>query len=155
MKYRKLRIAWSVAWGVVAVLLCTLWMRSYSRFDTVSCEDSVPPHQVDYALTSSGGHVFFHSFKMRSSHPAGRLWEVREGPARQIEWGNTTAGFKWFRDSIELSVVASHWFFVLVASSLAIVAWMIPRIIPRFSVRALLIATTLVAMGLGVVVWLR
>jgi hypothetical protein len=30
MKYRKLRIAWSVAWGVVAVLLCVLWVRSYS-----------------------------------------------------------------------------------------------------------------------------
>ena len=26
---RKLRIAWSVAWGVVAVLLCVLWVRSY------------------------------------------------------------------------------------------------------------------------------
>ena len=29
MKYRKLRIAWSVAWGVVAVLLIVLWVRSY------------------------------------------------------------------------------------------------------------------------------
>src|SRR4051794_17100143 len=29
MKYRKLRIAWSVAWGVAAVLLCVLWVRSY------------------------------------------------------------------------------------------------------------------------------
>ena len=29
MKFRKLRIAWSVAWGVVAVLLCVLWVRSY------------------------------------------------------------------------------------------------------------------------------
>ena len=29
MKHRKLRIAWSVAWGVVAVLLCVLWVRSY------------------------------------------------------------------------------------------------------------------------------
>ena len=31
MKYRKLRIAWSVAWGIVAVLLCVLWVRSYSH----------------------------------------------------------------------------------------------------------------------------
>src|SRR5689334_17632588 len=29
MKYRKLRMAWSVTWGVVAVLLCVLWVRSY------------------------------------------------------------------------------------------------------------------------------
>jgi len=29
MKYRKLRIVWSVVWGIAAVLLCVLWMRSY------------------------------------------------------------------------------------------------------------------------------
>ena len=29
MRFRKLRIAWSVAWGVVAVLLIVLWVRSY------------------------------------------------------------------------------------------------------------------------------
>jgi hypothetical protein len=33
MRYRKLRIAWSVAWGVLAVLLLTLWVRSYGRLD--------------------------------------------------------------------------------------------------------------------------
>ena len=26
MNYRKLRIAWSVAWGVIAMLLCVLWV---------------------------------------------------------------------------------------------------------------------------------
>ena len=31
MKYRKLRIAWSVGWGIVAVLLVVLWVRSYCR----------------------------------------------------------------------------------------------------------------------------
>src|SRR4051812_47765657 len=32
MKFRKLRIAWSVVWGVVAVLLILLWARSYWRW---------------------------------------------------------------------------------------------------------------------------
>src|SRR6185436_7674145 len=36
MKHHKLRIAWSVAWGVVAVLLCVLWVRSYSWADTLA-----------------------------------------------------------------------------------------------------------------------
>ena len=31
MKFRKLRIAWSVVWGVAAVLLIVLWVRSYWR----------------------------------------------------------------------------------------------------------------------------
>src|SRR4051812_23705941 len=34
MRYRKLRIASSVAWGVVAVLLIVLWIRSYWYFDS-------------------------------------------------------------------------------------------------------------------------
>jgi hypothetical protein len=35
VKYRKLRIGWSVAWGVVAVLIGLLWVRSYSWWDNV------------------------------------------------------------------------------------------------------------------------
>src|SRR5262245_20924320 len=30
VRFRKLRIAWSVMWGVVAVLVCVLWVLSYS-----------------------------------------------------------------------------------------------------------------------------
>src|SRR5262245_41449478 len=29
MRYRKLRIAWSVFWGLVCLLLSVLWVRSY------------------------------------------------------------------------------------------------------------------------------
>src|SRR3954471_5078772 len=35
MKYRKLRIAWSVGWGLLAVLLTVLWVRSYLMTDEV------------------------------------------------------------------------------------------------------------------------
>src|SRR5262245_54822270 len=35
MKYRKLRIAWSVVWGVVAVLLVVFWVRSYWHADQI------------------------------------------------------------------------------------------------------------------------
>ena len=40
MRYRKLRIAWSVGWGVVAVLLCVLWVRSYRWIDEVGVTGS-------------------------------------------------------------------------------------------------------------------
>ena len=29
MRFRKLRIAWSVTWGIACVLLIVLWVRSY------------------------------------------------------------------------------------------------------------------------------
>src|SRR4051794_6882666 len=33
MKFRKLRIAWSVFWGLACVLLIVLWVRSYQATD--------------------------------------------------------------------------------------------------------------------------
>jgi hypothetical protein len=33
MRFRELRIAWSVFWGVATVLLIVLWVRSYWRAD--------------------------------------------------------------------------------------------------------------------------
>jgi hypothetical protein len=36
MKHRKLRIAWSVAWGIVAALLVALWVRSYASRDILT-----------------------------------------------------------------------------------------------------------------------
>ena len=35
MRFRKLRIAWSVGWGIACVLLIVLWVRSYWYKDTV------------------------------------------------------------------------------------------------------------------------
>ena len=35
MRFRKLRIAWSVVWGLAAVLPIVLWVRSYSRIDAL------------------------------------------------------------------------------------------------------------------------
>jgi hypothetical protein len=35
MKYRKLRIVWSVAWGIVAVVFVVLWVRSHWWEDVI------------------------------------------------------------------------------------------------------------------------
>ena len=36
MRYRKLRIAWSVVWGLAAVLLIVLWVRSCYTSDGIN-----------------------------------------------------------------------------------------------------------------------
>ena len=36
MRFRKLRIAWSVGWGIACVLLIVLWVRSYWWVDMLS-----------------------------------------------------------------------------------------------------------------------
>ncbi len=53
MKHRKLRIAWSVAWGIVAVLLVVLWVRSCWQFDVVM----MTPYSI--MVTSNRGLVAF------------------------------------------------------------------------------------------------
>src|SRR5262245_23954492 len=55
-RYRKLRIAWSVAWGVVVVLLCVLWVRSYGG--RMSREVLVTP-EYRYYVHSVAGTVAF------------------------------------------------------------------------------------------------
>ena len=42
MRFRKLRIAWSVVWGLACVLLIALWVRSYWYWDDVTIA-SIPP----------------------------------------------------------------------------------------------------------------
>jgi hypothetical protein len=42
MKYRKVRMALSVWWGVMAVWLCVLWMDSYRNFGTGNLSSGIP-----------------------------------------------------------------------------------------------------------------
>jgi len=137
MKYRKLRIAWSVVWGLLAVLLIVFWVRSYSWSDCI--------------WTSHVG--------MCSATGVAQL-AVRSKPSNYLERQWTSAPAKTsifisprfaFRPAANLSYVnVPYWFLILTFSILAAAPW-----IRRFSLRTLLIATTLVAIVLGLIVWLR
>src|SRR5690349_20828765 len=62
MKHCKLRIAWSVAWGIAIVLLCVLWVRSYFTGD-------------NFALGGSRGSISGTSFRGQ----LGALWMPTSG----------------------------------------------------------------------------
>jgi hypothetical protein len=142
MKYRKLRITWSVAWGVVAVLLCVLWVRSYWYVDTFSLGS--------YGNTHWLGSI---SGELRYAKPRGQAhslqWNTlpRESLRRESPRGSIL-GFRGVMISSGIPIVP-HWFPLTIFTTLATVPW----IKWRFSLRALLIATTLVAVVLGLVVW--
>jgi hypothetical protein len=132
MRYRKLRIAWSVVWGLAAVLLIVLWVRSYSTLYQI---DTLP------TVTSNQGHVYIgetFSATGRTLIATNLLWHS----VRQID-GLLTINPRGTGLSIPDSCL------MLIAGALAAVPW-IPR---RFSLRTMLIATTLVAVVLGLVVW--
>src|SRR4051794_41164867 len=54
MRFRKLRIAWSVLWGLACVLLIVLWVRSYRGGDSITLYES---NAEAVPLTSTKGHI--------------------------------------------------------------------------------------------------
>src|SRR5262245_8875502 len=72
MRFRKLRIAWSVVWGVAAVLLLVLWVRSYWRLDEFGC-DGAPSTE---AVISQNGTLSA-SIVEEIGHPR---WHYSSGP---------------------------------------------------------------------------
>ena len=157
MKYRKLRIAWSVGWGLIAVLLCVLWVRSYDWYDSMSGDvlartEGESEVATSVIINSWGGVVLLHTsvnslvvrplykyWRLDSTYHAGFLWEDTWSFARRPSWRH-------------VRVTMPHWFLVLIATSFGALPWL-PWWSNRFSLRTLLLATTLVAVVLGSVAW--
>ena len=142
MRFRKLRIAWSVGWGVVVVLLCVLWVRSYWWWDNFS----------GGFVQSVRGTTFFYLppnttkatwDQTPMNNAATMLWEKILGPG-------PSARFGVMRGSGIRVVLLPHWFDILFVASIAAAPWLRWR----FSLRTLLIATTLVAAVLGLIAWM-
>jgi hypothetical protein len=139
LRFRKLRIAWSVGWGVVAVLLCVLWVRSYWRVEYVRA--GVPPACIE--IKSADGNVHFYRFS-----GDGKAFLNLES-LTYVEGNHAFASNSW--DSYDSwYIVIPDWFATFVAAALVAAPWLSWK----FSLRTLLISTTLVAVVLGLIVWL-
>ena len=163
MKYRKLRFAWSVAWGVVAVLLCVLWVRSYSQSDTL--EAPSPLSSCGAMFDSLDGRMRLLILDDESSKWDWSKYSEDSESAQNWLQGQITIGeehgeisrlryvyyldFQVLRRPRLLRIHCPHWTAVLLYACLSFVPWL-PF---RFSLRTLLIATTLIAVGLGAVVY--
>jgi hypothetical protein len=157
MRYRKLRIAWSALGGLAAALLLLLWVRSYFWSDIV---------QV------GAGKSIFISFRGQSYFDGGVSFsppfdlKPSEKKDRAILRGKVHVISIFVRLSSPLLAAANNipnefdivpfghvaipfWSLLLLALVLSAAPW-IPR---RFSLRTLLIATTLLAVVLGLIVW--
>ena len=145
MNPRNLRIAWSVAWGVVSVTLCVLWVRSYWRLQILELRTGSQAVQI----SSVNGHLAIAHLRHATigsfylSVPAGDSADFRKKGA---------LGFAYQNDGFVTALIAPHWLPALLAAAFAVVAWCSRSW--RFSIRTLFIATTLVAAVLGIVVWM-
>jgi hypothetical protein len=135
MKFRKLRIAWSVGCGIICLLLIVLWVRSYTWLDSLFVAHS-------HNFVSENGRIYF---------DCGINWNKSVRICRylplQTEFTSSRGGqaYATLADGQEF---APYWAVVVFIAALGAASWL-PW---RFSLRTLLIATTLVALLLGAVV---
>jgi hypothetical protein len=147
MRLRKLRITWSVFWGIACVLLIALWVRSYRATDSVYGRI---PTLVDIGGASQAGQLML-AFCHCGAWDAWHHFSVPYGQGDDLGAIAPASGFGWvFADNDdERYFFSPHWFVAVVFTMFASAPW----IGQRFSLRTLLIATTLVALVLGLVVW--
>src|SRR5690348_12392415 len=118
MKHRKLRIAWSVVWGTVAVLLVALWVRSYWRWDQIAYGAS---QHVFMVWSHSGVVDFMKVDRARSSGAFVYGWKVTILPSPDQNFfpigGNdlTYAGFSFERLTDGIVFSLPQWFLVPIA----------------------------------------
>lgn len=142
---RNLRFAVSVFFGVLTAALCALWTLSYMCDCGIGWADA---NNFSRSIWSRQGKLRF--FTMTSPSAV----NVMPGWSFAIREPNnprpSDPQFVWRSESSATLAVVPYWFLAIVAASAAALPW--TRF--RFSLRTLLIATTLVAVTLGLVMWL-
>ncbi len=158
MRYRKLRIAWSVGWGLAAVLLIVLWVRSYWWHERViwslGGNDVVQAGHVLGQVRISKWQTAAPPLKaelarVRLSIEQWRTTHRNRADGSSIDFPRSAIGLGGESTSTHLLLYLPYWFLFGMACFSTASPWL--RL--RFSVRTLLIATTLVAVVLGLIVW--
>ncbi len=153
---RYLRILWTVFCGVACVLLIVLWVRSYWWEDEiwlpfpglahVRCDSGPSRLYIDkdyYSISK-----YWYSFRYKGDGSGAVTLANRISQKYESKFG-----FGIWQKPGRTTYIVPHWFPVLLFATFAAAPWY-SRIPHRFSLRTLLIATTLVAMVLGLIVWL-
>jgi hypothetical protein len=140
MKHRKLRIAWSVAWGLAVMFVVVLWVRGYKQAHILD-----NPH--GYKIDVKQGTLIV---RERIEPPVPRpflsppFWTQIAGAV------NSYGGWP----SVSVASIPL-WNPIVIGSVLIATPWILPLSrLRQFSLRSLLIAMALIAGALGTVVWL-
>jgi hypothetical protein len=148
MRFRKLRIAWSVGCGIACVLLIVSWLASYSR--GFGLYGNWKNHA--FVFESMKGEFYFAYFNPDQPEPDSlNIAYAPLSPLQRILQART-CWLRWQKASPPSNAITlwiRHWLVLL----LSLNALGTPWIRWRFSLRTLLIATTLVAMVLGAIVY--
>jgi hypothetical protein len=159
MSFRRLRIAWSVFWGLACALLIVLWVRSY--------------WWIDYLQQVSN------TFIWQTCPYDGKLCFNWSNDAQVVEAGNVRPGKGWYlwarsveswrgkiapplskrlfqpfslRPGRPNELVIPFWAPVALSGIFSTLPW-VHKLRWRYTLRTLLFGTTLVAVGLGLIVY--
>jgi hypothetical protein len=150
MNYRKRRIAWSVACGILCLLVIALWMRSYRWFDTCSIffessRDVISIQSNEVGILSlnwstNGNPNAYKSGIFRSYFR--ETLRTHGGPSKANKFDILVAPYYWY-------FAMPCWFLVVTLGTLASIPWFRWQ----FSLRTLLVSMTVIAVGLGLAVY--
>jgi hypothetical protein len=143
----KLRIVWSVMFSLATVLLIALWAGSYWRLQILEKRTGLQAVQI----SSVKGHIAIARLDPQTAIGKSYL-SVVAGDAADWRKGGVL-GFAYYDDRFLTALVAPHWLLAFLCSALAVGPWISPG--RRFSLRTLLVATTLIAAALGLIVRLN
>jgi hypothetical protein len=139
-----MRIAWSVAWGIICVVLIAMWVRSYGHADSLM---RVSGDLTFYRLASDAGTFYFAAIVHKATPKVATPLVTAGWEYQEFEPTRDTGGSKWlwYVAANEWHVGVPAWFTTFVVATLMLCPWL-PW---QYSLRTLLIAVTLVAVGLG------
>jgi hypothetical protein len=160
MRCGKLRITWSVLCGIACVLLIVAWVRSFSVADTMYIGWRGVPYNAVIVLDPSRLAIELREYDITPGSVANPLIYMRDSQAipgyqqRRYADGSIPAR-RWFRFSPraptqDATLFIPLWFPTLFLAITGVFPWI--QWSKRFSLRTLLIATTLVAVALGLIV---
>ena len=148
---RYLRIAFSALCLIACGLLIALWVRSYWRTDSICGHVSATSVVCG---KSNWGSLILGTCDQESWE---QNWTLRTWPSGKIDfqgWKQQPEilwGFGIYQDATDSWVMFPDLFLVIVMASMAATPWL--KQFHQFSLLTLLIATTLVAVLLGLIVW--
>jgi hypothetical protein len=120
MRFRKLRIAWSVCWAITCALLIGLWLKSYWSTDRIYLR---PSAVREVAIWHARGQVilWMNDLRLQASHyPDGSTrinsWPIEDYPVLQLKFDYSVLDYGW-------SYGIPYWFPTFLFAIAAAVAW--------------------------------
>ena len=150
---KHLRFSFSFACAILCLSIFAMWTRSYHWWDSVQW--AFKPKQGVIIGSQSGG-AFLEYFDVSGTQLMPPRWRVVVNPSPNTDFfpiGGMDGGFAGFLSHIGPSgflIGVPYWGLILTTIALASIPWVPWK--RRFSLRAMLIAMTIVAAALGVIV---